>query len=72
MDPKKILAPFKGMLSWVCKSKARIVGVIVILSLIIVAVFYKDLMPYTLNHHEQGRQNSFPAQLADDECVSKA
>ena len=51
MNPEKILAPFKGMLSWVCKSKARIIGVIVILSLIIVAVFYKDLMPYTLNQH---------------------
>ena len=51
MDAKDILSPFRTILAWICKSKVRIVGVIVILALIIVAVFYKDLMPYTLSQH---------------------
>ena len=46
-----VLRAVRSVFGWVFKSKSRIFGVTVILALVIVAVFYKDLMPYQLNQH---------------------
>jgi peptide/nickel transport system permease protein len=48
---RTVLGSVKSIIAWITKSKARIIGITIIAALIVIAVFYRQIMPYELNQH---------------------